>query len=180
METSPNHQTGPLNPEQSTFWPEELLASLSPSEAKERDSTTPVDNSCSPFLNWLNAYAPDGSCGKTFQASCRRVNLKDLTSDASFKGWSNAGMASPGECWTLSTLERPNVAVESSLSDVLETGELHPRFSLSAKACQGILRRAAKRGKKLPPVLEAALISRASTLISKPSENTETTDQRRP
>jgi hypothetical protein len=45
----------------------------------------------------------------------------------------------------------------SSLSDVLETGPLPPRFSLSAKACSGILRRAEKRGKALPPMLKAAL-----------------------
>jgi DNA (cytosine-5)-methyltransferase 1 len=31
------------------------------------------------------------------------------------------------------------------------------RYSLSPKACQGILRRASKRGKPLPPMLEAAL-----------------------
>ena len=33
------------------------------------------------------------------------------------------------------------------------------RYSLSPRACQGILRRASKRGKPLPPMLEAALRS---------------------
>jgi hypothetical protein len=46
---------------------------------------------------------------------------------------------------------------ECSLSRVLETGELPQRFYLSAKACAGILRRATKRGKALPPMLEQAL-----------------------
>jgi hypothetical protein len=39
----------------------------------------------------------------------------------------------------------------------LETGDVPQRFYLSAKACQGILRRAEKRGKKLPATLQAAL-----------------------
>jgi hypothetical protein len=43
------------------------------------------------------------------------------------------------------------------LSDTLETGDLPQRFSLSATACQGILRRADKRGKKLPTRLQQAL-----------------------
>jgi hypothetical protein len=39
----------------------------------------------------------------------------------------------------------------------LETGAVPQRFFLSATACQGILRRAEKRGKKLPEQLERAL-----------------------
>ncbi|ALX45773.1 hypothetical protein WT60_24520 [Burkholderia sp. MSMB617WGS] len=45
----------------------------------------------------------------------------------------------------------------SSLSDILETGDVPQRFFLSAKACSGIRRRAAKRGKVLPPALAHAL-----------------------
>jgi hypothetical protein len=48
------------------------------------------------------------------------------------------------------------------LSDVLETGPLPPRFSLSKKACEGILRRAERRGKALPPMLKKALEAVAS------------------
>jgi hypothetical protein len=43
------------------------------------------------------------------------------------------------------------------LSDTLETGDVPQRFYLSEKACQGILRRAEKRGKKLPEQLQRAL-----------------------
>jgi hypothetical protein len=44
------------------------------------------------------------------------------------------------------------------LSDILqETGVVPQRFYLSPKACEGILRRAAARGKKLPEMLKAAL-----------------------
>jgi len=51
----------------------------------------------------------------------------------------------------------------SSLSDVLETGPVPPRFSLSAKACSGILRRAERRGKELPPMLKVALEQSAAS-----------------
>jgi len=45
----------------------------------------------------------------------------------------------------------------SSLSDILETGDLPQRYYLSPKACAGILRRAANRGKDLPTMLLRAL-----------------------
>jgi hypothetical protein len=49
------------------------------------------------------------------------------------------------------------------LSDVLEeTGSVPPRFFLSPTACAGILRRAEKRGKKLPEALDRALRAAAS------------------
>ncbi|OAS92984.1 hypothetical protein A6I77_24515 [Achromobacter xylosoxidans] len=66
-------------------------------------------------------------------------------------------MGSPTEFLTLSSLEYPSDAVVCSLSDVLETGEVPQRFFLSATACRGILRRAAKRGKELPQPLALAL-----------------------
>lgn len=44
-----------------------------------------------------------------------------------------------------------------SLSSVLETGPIPPRFFLSETACAGILRRAEKRGKELPTQLLHAL-----------------------
>lgn len=52
--------------------------------------------------------------------------------------------------------ECPNVAVESRLSQILEDLP-HPKYSLSAKACRGILRRAERRGKALPETLRTAL-----------------------
>lgn len=59
-------------------------------------------------------------------------------------------MHSFGEC--------PSVAVESHLSQILEDYPLQ-RYYLSAKACQGILNRAERRGKKLPDLLKKALYS---------------------
>ena len=52
--------------------------------------------------------------------------------------------------------ESPSAAVESHLSQILEEHAL-PKYYLSAKACQGILNRAAKRGKELPELLKKAL-----------------------
>ena len=79
------------------------------------------------------------------------------TSPSSSRAWSNSGMAWPGGCLTLSTSEFPSAAVVCSLSDVLETGPHLRRYSLSQRACQGILRRAEKRGNALPLALSAAL-----------------------
>lgn len=64
--------------------------------------------------------------------------------------------AFPGESMTLNFGESPNVARESTLSAILEA-HVPERYSLSAKACQGILNRALRRGKELPDILMEAL-----------------------
>ena len=69
--------------------------------------------------------------------------------------WGGIG-ALLGAYSTLSFGESPSVAVESHLSQILEARP-HPKYSLSATACRGILRRAANRGKPLPDVLKQAL-----------------------
>ena len=74
-------------------------------------------------------------------------------------------MRSFGEC--------PSEERESRLSQILEVNPL-PKYSLSAKACQGILRRAQKRGKKLPELLEKTLIRQSAC---KETELTEQTPQ---
>ena len=56
--------------------------------------------------------------------------------------------------------EHPNVVNESSLWEILEPNA-HRKYSLSAKACLGILKRAEKRVKVLPPLLSAILKLRA-------------------
>jgi hypothetical protein len=66
-------------------------------------------------------------------------------------------MGSPTEFLTLNSSEWPSDADVCLLLDTLETGDVPQRFFLSAKACQGILRRAQKRGKTLPPMLHKAL-----------------------
>lgn len=54
------------------------------------------------------------------------------------------------------TSESPKDAVECTLSQVLELN-VQEKYFLSAKACSGILRRANKRGKQLPEILQTAL-----------------------
>jgi hypothetical protein len=62
----------------------------------------------------------------------------------------------------LSTSEYPNGAsVSSSLADVLQA-EAQEKYYLSQKACDGILRRANKRGKTLPAPLQKALEDQSS------------------
>jgi len=61
-----------------------------------------------------------------------------------------------GGCSMRSISEWPKDAAVCSLSQVLET-DVARKYYLSPKACAGILRRAANRGKELPPQLAAAL-----------------------
>lgn len=61
-----------------------------------------------------------------------------------------------GEQWMPSTGAFPNVACASRLSSILQVG-VPERYYLSRKACEGILRRASRRGKQLPELLKTAL-----------------------
>ena len=74
--------------------------------------------------------------------------------------WLTPGMETDGPLPTAFSThsfgECPSVVVESRLSQILE--DTPPsKYFLSAKACAGILRRAMRRGKELPPELKSAL-----------------------
>lgn len=71
------------------------------------------------------------------------------------RSWAT-GIPSHGECSTLNSGESPSVAVASHLSQILEA-QPHPKYYLTERACQGVLRRAERRGKELPPILKKAL-----------------------
>lgn len=142
--------------EQLTFWSAEPLANLFPLPVLEKDLKTREEILHLPIAEFLIALDPSGSYGKTCRVSS--VATVDGTLVPSSGRWLNSGMGSPTECLTLSTSEWPSAAVVCSLSDVLETGEMPQRFYLSQKACAGILRRADKRGKKLPEQLRQALL----------------------
>ena len=67
----------------------------------------------------------------------------------------------------------------SHLSQILEASP-HPKYSLSARACLGILNRAEKRGKQLPEILKLALIQQAQRgglIAYKVTASTEPTPQ---
>ena len=98
----------------------------------------------------------------TLEQSLALSNLRKLISPviltASSPPWSSSCTGSRRAFMTLNTSEWPSDAVVCSLSAMLEdSGSVPRRFYLSAKACQGILRRAAKRGKDLPVRLREAL-----------------------
>ena len=66
------------------------------------------------------------------------------------------GIPCLGACSTHVFGECPNAAEESGLWQILEAN-VPQKYYLSAKACAGVLRRAERRGKKLPEILEIAL-----------------------
>ena len=61
-----------------------------------------------------------------------------------------------GEPWMLSIGEFPNIDCASRLSSILQAC-VPEKYYLSRKACEGILRRASRRGKQLPELLKTAL-----------------------
>ncbi len=79
------------------------------------------------------------------------------------KKWTDAGIVFGPQraiAWRILNTQYfglPNVAVASSLSQVLERGSIPQKYFLSKKACAGILRRAENRGKRLPDALRLAL-----------------------
>ena len=130
-----------------------------------RDATT---NKFPRFAVWENVPGAFGSNkGKDFQAVLQafceigggtKVLYLCLQRDGGFlpgASWETVG-ALPGASLTLNFSESPNVAVESTLLQILEANAPE-KYWLSAKACTGILRRASKRGKKLPSMLKEAL-----------------------
>ena len=121
--------------------------------------------------------APDGSSGKTSPGRSAHTAVETLLQwldrwqDASLMSPSMAGdlkawrwgraASSSGACSTRSGSEWRKGGAACSLSSTLETGQIDRRYYLSAKACAGIIRRAEKRGKELPPALSAALAAAA-------------------
>lgn len=127
---------------------------------------------------WSGKMSPERSAatkGETLRQSSKRSSasqsrkppiLKCLKKDGQLGGattmkWEDDG-AWLGECMTRNTGESPNAAVVSRLSQILEVTP-QEKYSLSAKACQGILRRAERRGKDLPPVLKEVLLMQSGS-----------------
>lgn len=154
---------------QLTLWSEEVLASLSQSQDKGHPWTDQV-LSCGSIADVLSLCVQTGYCGKTSQGSLAR---ETTPTDASYGIYTNAGTVLRGECLMLNSCEYPcgtfteelpdgsvrshSAAAVSFLSDILEKGPHLSRYCLSPKACRGILNRAERRGKPLPPKLEEAI-----------------------
>ena len=160
METSPNTPNGLSNPDQLTFWSAEPPASLSQSEASEEEWMTSVVNSPLPMQDWLDAFDRAGSSGKTSRAFYPAAG--DSISPPSKGRWLTSGIVVPGGSSTATASDFPSVVRESSLSDILETGDHLLRYCLSAECCKGILERSTRRGKMLPKPLLIALTNAAN------------------
>lgn len=96
-----------------------------------------------------------------YSKTCPDYSLpaEGVTSDASCVKWTVSGIMEHGECLMLNGSEWPSAAEGSSacsLTSILEPNAA-PKYYLSKKACAGILRRAARRKKNLPPLLHSAL-----------------------
>ena len=121
-------------------------------------------------------FLQESQSGKTSQEPSAQMGEK--TSDVCLKNWQESKtpkfqylnlksgcqvdvsnflvVVSHGEPTMLNIGESPNEERESHLSWILETNP-NPKYNLSPVACQGILRRATTRGKKLPELLEKVL-----------------------
>ena len=134
------------------------------------------------FMVWENvpgAFSSNGGAdfGAVLQETVRVVEPQAPPVPVPERGWPLAGCLigaggsgpSHGAYLTRSFGESPSAAAESRLSQILEASA-HPKYYLSEKACLGIVRRAERRGKELPPMLKAALLlqGRISESIANP------------
>lgn len=93
-------------------------------------------------------------CSKKSQKP--KFQCLDLT-DGQTPEWYEGGQPTfHGVSWMPNIGEFPSVERESSLWQIIRLNAPQ-KYSLSQKACQGILRRAANRGKELPKLLRATL-----------------------
>lgn len=128
-----------------------------------RKAAEPVAPLPSILQGFVESYNPDGCFGRTFREFSPPT--EDATSRTSSARLGNAGILLPTGLWTLNGCEWTGCPAQfhrdagvCGLSDILETvGEHLRKYCLSLKACAGILRRAASRGKDLPARLAAAL-----------------------
>ena len=153
----------------------------------------------------VSLFAPDFFAGKTSPAHSPAGSRKARTSESFSKrsselssipymfldlsedagnllGESYWETLSPwrGDASMLNTGVSPREERESSLWQILEERP-HPRYYLTRKACLGILRRSAERGKDLPPQLKEALeiqagIRSSDTLFQADEEEAEAPD----
>lgn len=110
------------------------------------------------FLNllaYLKQDVPEFSSSRTFQVSS--LATEEETSESSFERWPASGMVWDGVCLTAGISESPSHVRESTLSAVIETGEVPDRYFLSPNAAKGMLRRADRMGRNLFPPLRKAL-----------------------
>ena len=135
---------------------------------------------------------PNGLCGRTCRARCpltmgRTSGKSSKASSASRnpkqmflclredvgcragRSWATV-ILSPGASSTPRRVGASHKDGNVYLLSSILMEDVPDRYSLSPKACQGILRRAAKRGKELPEVLKAALEQQARDAPEGPAQ----------
>ena len=139
------------------------------STAGSRAKTSPKQDAA---RAWLEREVGSGSSSTELSANLNRLlspskmfldfcpSVTEAISEPSFKGWGTAGIASPTGLLTLNS-SCPSGENVSSLSQVLETS-VAPKYSLSLKECQKLVRRHTTR--PLHPILESAVRKRLSLL----------------
>lgn len=181
MRTAPNAAI-PLTREQTVaiYWGPEDKMQETPIQAGFLELTSFAEDSHARMSqwqdaarDWLESGADSGLSSTAFLQSCNQLGSSLRTSlvfcrrtedgiwEPSSGGWGTSGIGGPMGCWTLNGSEWPNGGDGCSLSEVLET-DVAPTYYLSPRACAGILRRAERRGKTLPPMLHQALLSVAA------------------
>ena len=173
--TSDSAETFP----KSTCLQADFLAKISPSPVSVPDSPASDQGFSITLLEYFMAYGLSISSLRTclgFSQAIKAETCKQSCTDApvSARPFLSADGVRPAESSDPHTRlygafsirsfsESPRDAVECSLSDILlETSVVPLRFYLSARACAGILRRAAKRGVTLPTHLLTALTKGAT------------------
>jgi hypothetical protein len=138
---------------------EDSPAKTSPlQDADEGSPATDQDSSLSsPESQTL--FDPNGFSSRTYPDCSPRTAVG--TSESCLERWPTSGMAWDGGFSTAVSSECRSAAGECSSSETTLADVLEPnvpqRFYLSARAARGILRRAEKRGRELPPALAEAL-----------------------
>jgi len=150
-------------PVRTSQWLENVLAWVESEVASSTNSAELLTNSESRGWSGKMSLALSPATKATTSPPSSEDSQETLQLFRSEDGATQASASVPiesqsGACLTLKTSESHSAAVACSLSQVLEPwrDELL-KFCLSQKAATGILRRAANRGRTLPPRLVSAL-----------------------
>lgn len=132
--------------------------SRSPDAAPASPGSGPACSSPSPTSPTL--FDPGGYSSRTYPGCSPRTAVG--TSESCLERWPTSGTAWDGGFSTAASSECPSADGACSSSQVTLADVLEPsapaRYSLSARAARGILRRAEKRGRDLPEALRMALL----------------------
>ncbi len=101
---------------------------------------------------------PEGSSATDGASHGERMtpNTGEFRSADGVSAWWSILTDTPQGISSLNVSEEPNLLVYTKLSQILEENP-DSKYNLTPKACAGILRRAERRGKKLPEALKTVL-----------------------